>query len=248
MSIYVFGNRRASRWIYRLPLLAAVGCLALPVQAATVESLNSDTDWWSIEANGWTKSFGYQVSEGQGGNWETSIVDGTGNVLAKGQVDWGTDEVAHEFLFSYSPGTTPLLENSTWDTTISYSDLDVDNNPNTIAIRAIERGKNGESAPKADLSDLLLQIGADAENILAGNTVLDGDSDGEYLLITGLDLSSGFTLSGSALFDIGDNQNGFNTAYEVKVGYLQAVPLPGAFWLFGSGLLGLLAFRKRPRP
>jgi hypothetical protein len=34
-------------------------------------------------------------------------------------------------------------------------------------------------------------------------------------------------------------------AWVVSSGQIPAVPVPGAFWLMGSGLLGLLCFRRR---
>ena len=41
------------------------------------------------------------------------------------------------------------------------------------------------------------------------------------------------------------NKNALLYAWAVRPGDISAVPIPGAVWLFGSGLLGLLGFKKR---
>jgi hypothetical protein len=59
-------------------------------------------------------------------------------------------------------------------------------------------------------------------------------------------------VSGSAWFFYpGDGFQSFNPknsqyyAWAVRPGDVSAVPLPAAFWLFGSGLIGLLGFKRR---
>lgn len=84
----------------------------------------------------------------------------------------------------------------------------------------------------------------DFEFVYASGGGTDLTLDFPALVITGLDLSAGFSLTGTADFDIGDNQDGSRVMYQAKVGTV--VPIPAAAWLFGSALLGMagIGYRK----
>jgi hypothetical protein len=66
-------------------------------------------------------------------------------------------------------------------------------------------------------------------------------SDGSLVYFIGLiDTSGSFT---TATLDTPNSSEGF--LYNIDDITTSAVPLPGAFWLFGSGLAGLIAVRRR---
>ena len=52
--------------------------------------------------------------------------------------------------------------------------------------------------------------------------------------------------TGVGIQDFG-NKNAFIYAWAVSPGNIAAVPVPGAVWLFGAGIIGLLGFRRRTR-
>lgn len=231
-----------------LAFVSSVAHSAL-IQSLECDYKNACLDSWIAfeEQSGWTKALGYQVSEGQPGNWAAAIVgDDNSSTLNQADIDWGTDLSEHDFEFKYL--STPdsyeqTVHLTAAETGISIGDFRLDN-ANALAIRAVERNKGNETDARADLTELNLTLGENTTtNILSDHSSLDGDSNGQWLLITGVDLTQGFTLQGKAAFDIGDTSDGFRTAYEVKVGHVASVPLPGSLLLLGSGLLGFIGFR-----
>ncbi len=82
---------------------------------------------------------------------------------------------------------------------------------------------------------------------VANNYGLTGGSTGESLWLTGV--SSGFKNLVKALD--GDSRNGtlkslIGSAKTISgVSSVSAVPVPGAAWLFGTGLVGLIASRRK---
>jgi hypothetical protein len=85
------------------------------------------------------------------------------------------------------------------------------------------------------------------------NVYLNGQSLGNFNAPSGSttyldwyllgDFSQGFTLTGDIVLN-GTFSNGEASKVQVNVGY---VPIPGAVWMLGSGLLGLVGLRRRFR-
>jgi hypothetical protein len=234
-----------------------IGGLALvgqPAAAAPVSVfiVDSGADWAANHQANFTETFGYIVREGRTGNqdWERGIVRPNGTTYAQGQVGWTSAPDTHQFAFGFAGGAAYLeMTNAPTSsanplTTIAVAPGAGDN---AIVVRAIARNKsnNGETDARADLGDLALTVGGVSID-LAGFTSLLGDSDGTTLVITGLDLATGFSLAGDAVFDIGLTQDGSRTAYQVSVGTY--VPIPAALPLFATALTGLgyAAWRKKP--
>ena len=83
---------------------------------------------------------------------------------------------------------------------------------------------------------------------LNGNLTLTGSNH----FILGLDLGGGNWLADNSVVSLGANSyqvsfNNAGTVVQVDVSIVQAVPVPAAVWLFGSGLLGLAGIARRRR-
>ena len=83
-----------------------------------------------------------------------------------------------------------------------------------------------------DLASLTVNSLLDINNI-GYVKVVDIVGDGTYLDTSGDVIYDPYPTTGSAGFDLD------------AVGVINAVPIPGAVWLLGSGLLGLVYFRRR---
>jgi hypothetical protein len=120
-----------------------------------------------------------------------------------------------------------------------------------------------------DSTGVIFDDGANPSNLPQGNTVgfdatASGDSDSPGQIVNGVDaagewvdflgtLSTGNSFNAviaalnSGTFRIGlsvqSTQGRGADRYEV--GVPSAVPLPGAVWLFGSGLMGLVGYKRR---
>jgi len=224
----------------------AIGALALSAQPAvamsvSVFSVDSGADWAAGHQSNFTHSYGYILREGKPGaqDWERGIVRPNGTTYAQGQVDWTDAASSHQFAFGFDAGAA--THEMTGAPTSGTNPLTTSANgpgagDNAIVIRAIARNKNGETDTRADLGNLALTVNGQSID-LTGFTSLLGDSDGNHIVIAGLDLPNGFTLSGDAVFDIGDGQHGSHTAYDISVGHY--VPVPAALPLFATAIAGL---------
>lgn len=85
-------------------------------------------------------------------------------------------------------------------------------------------------------------------SIPMGTGAWNGNEDGVANIICGVDCGDGdtYTLDYSATVPAGD-QTGFGgVGYTLHLeGTISAVPVPAAVWLFGTGLIGLIASAKR---
>lgn len=85
------------------------------------------------------------------------------------------------------------------------------------------------------------------------NVVFNGNSLGNFSgaggwhtwNVTGLEFTNGFTLSGDIVLNGATMPEGGQELNKVVISAGNVVPIPGAFLLFGSGLLGLLGMRKK---
>ncbi|HKJ08526.1 MAG TPA: hypothetical protein VKA76_05520 [Gammaproteobacteria bacterium] len=119
-------------------------------------------------------------------------------------------------------------------------------------------GGGSTSVPDADLiADIDLQNGPDSLQLRSGATVLDAIGYGDFSAAVfagegraAPDVSSGASLARLAgLPDTNDNLSDFQVLSVPTPGTVpvSSVPVPGAAWLFGSGLAVLSARSRRPR-
>jgi hypothetical protein len=235
----------------------AIGVLALTAQSAaamTVDifAVGNDKEWAANHRSNFNQTFGYMVREGTAGNrgWERAIVRANGAASTKGQIGWTDAADSHQFDFGFAGGAASLeLTNAPTSgaNPLTTAAVAPGADDNAIVVRAIARNnkKAGETDARADLGNLVLTVGGVSID-LGEFTSLIGDSNANYLVITGLDLASGFSLTGNAVFDIGNVQDGSRTAYQVSVGTY--VPVPAALVLFATALagLGFAACRRKP--
>ena len=83
---------------------------------------------------------------------------------------------------------------------------------------------------------------ASGASITQGNATIEQESDGTFLL-TLTDFNQAIT---QVKFGAGSStDSGTNNDYLVAAAYTGVVPLPGAAWLFGAGLVGVIARARR---
>ncbi|WPL11539.1 hypothetical protein [Thiorhodovibrio litoralis] len=230
-----------------LPSLAAV----------SVTTYDSDDEWRNAFGTNWTKYYGSNVRAGNNattGDWERGIVDGNDQPLAQGQQNWGSESNFSFDFQHYNNGSTVNatqsiqdLADDSWESELETSLTSVFNHhdtaPNTVVLRA--KGTEGRGSITLDLESLKF----DSRGYLdLSGTSLTGDADGQYLVFTGLEMSEIFSLRGIASLTIGEDFRGSDPMFQIKVGYFEApVPIPAAFWLFGSALVGLFFAGRRNR-
>lgn len=95
-----------------------------------------------------------------------------------------------------------------------------------------------DPVPPASTTSLLNQMTGSSIAITNSNFVFGAFNAGSWILGTGTELFS----PGSNLWDI--TFQGINPEIKIVVD-IQAVPVPAAVWLFGSGLIGLVGVARR---
>lgn len=253
------------RMTHNLPLtLAAALPLALGAGAgdAAIVEFASDAAFNNQFAPSFSKTFGVQTREGASGttgDWETGIIRPDFTTYTQGQADWTSDDT-HDFSFEMSNAglvshTITELDSATTGLTASPTNATA---ANTIAIRARTGTKDSNGNSDGTVASTLSNLQLTIDNIvfdLGTATSLAGDNDAQYIVLTGLDLTSGFDLSGNATFDVGAFQSGGSRVmYEIKVGVYEeepsppaGVPTPPTLALLGAGLVGLGIRRLRLR-
>ncbi|MEJ2644653.1 MAG: hypothetical protein P8180_06935 [Gammaproteobacteria bacterium] len=127
-----------------------------------------------------------------------------------------------------------------------------------VFVVADDDGSGTTAVPNADLiADIDLQNGPDSLQLRSGTTVLDAVGYGDFSAAVfagegtaAPDVGSGASLARLAgLQDTDDNVSDFQVLSAPTPGTVpvSSVPLPGAAWLFGSGLAVLSARSQRRR-
>ncbi len=217
--------------------------------AATV-SYSSDADFLANAQ--FTKQFGYNVKNGNSavnGDWEFAIVNATDvPQFGSNQLAWAANtQRDHDFSFAYDGTSTadldlmniigaPALPDQSNSGDVSGL---ISGSPNAIFIRARDSGTNSQ----VDLSGLSILFLSDNGVINLGSLI--GDADAAYIGVIDARVSGGFIITGDVALNTGDAGGGGSTRmYQAKIGVVSAVPVPAAFWLFGSAV-GLLALLRR---
>ncbi|MBA5866248.1 MAG: hypothetical protein GDA67_06065 [Nitrospira sp. CR1.3] len=229
-------------------VMGAVLCQADATQALTVTIYNDDND---NATAGLTRTFeaeGRIGNRATNGTHETDIGPSTSAPAATGQKIWasGTD---YAFSLTYNPTTSQASFNVTGASPnpLNYMITDPLLNgfaTDTLFLRLFAQDYYNDSLR---LDQLLLDGAAvGAQSYSVGN----GSGNGSHLNIklTGSELLDGFTLTGRAKMTFtssGGYPQNSQLAFQLKGIDLVAVPLPGAVWLFGSGMMGILASRAR---
>jgi hypothetical protein len=102
---------------------------------------------------------------------------------------------------------------------------------------------NMEGIPPISSNDTIITYNVEYEykdryTVKEGTIIVDGTDSG-----TG----DSFRVTASLVDLIGNHQNmGYMTSFDLEYPYnASAVPIPGAMWLFGTGLLGLFSLKRR---
>jgi hypothetical protein len=100
-------------------------------------------------------------------------------------------------------------------------------------------------ALQAESSMRVFNVLVNGESILGQSFAYPGN-DPNYLWISGLDPSANIVITGESIMDWGAVMPLHSQlAYQVKFGTV--TPIPGAAWLLGSGLAGLIALRRKKK-
>jgi hypothetical protein len=92
-----------------------------------------------------------------------------------------------------------------------------------------------------ELTDLSLSLGSSSPNNIPEVVATASDTD-RILWIMGI--TQDFTLAGTANLSWGPQVPGYSDlAFQITAS--EAVPIPGAAWLFASGLIGMIVIRRR---
>jgi len=231
----------------RIRLLAAavVATAAVPALShAAVVQYESDNDF--VTNAQFTKAFGANARWGNdatNGDWEYAVVDGGDSPLGNtGQLAWSalpgypTSDPNHGYQFSYDAGTGDLrLELDDLSSSLGTSSGTVSPSAPINAIAARARADGGDVATMHDI--VINFAGGGSANL----GTLVGDGNAEYVMLIDERLAGGFSIDGDATLVDG---RGSLPMYQFKVG-TTTVPIPGAVWLFGSGLLGLLGMTRK---
>ncbi len=143
-------------------------------------------------------------------------------------ITWG---VSQEFTFTYD-ANTDMLSTTVGSNTTKYYTI---------------------SDPLVDLNYMQWLVRAQSgTTVEMNNATLNGQSLGSFSAtngqtlnwyIQGIDLSNGFTFTGT--INLSGTFTNSQEASKIEIDFGNAVPIPGAVWLLGSGLVGLMGFRKR---
>jgi hypothetical protein len=220
--------------------LSLIGFLLEAAEAsAYLQTISNDAELIALQDNGlFTKYFGGNVRWGNNalnGDWEYAVVNGSDIPIGTpGQMVWtGNSPHSYSFIYDANSDSASL---QVVDTSSMHSGSVGQWDVNAIVIRARADAIGGDVASLAD--PIIIQFAMGGSVIING---LVGDNDANSVLLVDNRLSGGFTMSGLASLTDG---RGSLPMYQVKVGY-SPVPLPAAFWLFGSGLAVLAGVRSR---
>ena len=156
-----------------------------------------------------------------------------------GDIDFSVDVLTGNFP---APGTNFGMQTFSfnYDTALSVSITDiVDIDPSSWTISEDKNAGGGFGKFELEFSG----SGSNMTELLTFSiSGVDGDSPDDYAIGSTLNPSSGeFFAAHVAGFDAGDNLTSAQFAGSTPV------PVPAAFWLFGSGLLGLAGMARRKK-
>jgi hypothetical protein len=164
-----------------------------------------------------------------GGEVYLGIPDlGNGSNRNEINLNWGQ---SNDITYSYDP-LNRLVSTTVNGSTLTY-DFDLgDENLNYMQITLANR----DNGTTIEFNDVYLN----SESL--GSFSGTGWND---WMIKGFDASEGFTLTGTLELDGAFSNSQEKSKLEIKAG--NTVPIPGAVWLFASGLAGLMGIRKRAK-
>lgn len=162
-----------------------------------------------------------------GGEVYLGIPDlGDGSNRNEINLNWGD---SNAITYSYDP-LNRLVSTTVNNATLTY-DFDLaDSNLNYVQITLANR----DNGTIVEFNDVYLN------GEFLGSFSGTGWND---WMVKGFDGSDGFTLTGTLDLSGTFSNSQEKSKLEIKAG--NTVPIPGAAWLLGSGLIGLLGFRKR---
>lgn len=235
--------------------LAAASVFAFSASAAlSIVRFNNDTDGNNaINGVGGNKAVHPWVAEGRIGNAATNgtheldlgkttngpfvpdnSADKTQNVAKQQGLSSGT---SYSFTIVYNP-TTPLVTYTFGSTVMEYI-------PTGLVDALLIRGRSPVSATGAPnvysmaLNNLKIDGNLLGQNILANSATATGV---DILLVSGSELSDGFTLTGDAVFSwLGTTPTNSALAFQIKADTV--VPEPSALGALSAA--GLMALRRR---
>lgn len=213
----------------------------------------SVNEWASMEWENYpvsTVDWEVLVKNGDGSNWNVGIYQPGGSSVPvaqnnPGEIDWVSNPFENPFTLTYSAssGIVSMIVNEAtgtgssdvvWDTGAAFSYKDL-----YIVAKHTETGQNTliESVQLNgdDIGDITTgQVGGGANYTKAGWHI-EADPGEVFTDI----VITGFISFDQAEAGIGDSE--FNAIF----GAANPVPVPGAVWLLGSGILGIASLRRK---
>lgn len=194
---------------------------------------------------GWDIDIGF-VAEGRigdrsgGATFELDVGSDTGGGFNTAQFNW-VNNTSYAFSLNFD-GTTATF--NVGGTAVSYNAFSITDEFDGLAIRT--SAYEGQS---------ILFTGLDLDGTSIGSfsnvsTATGSDRDVVWLLLSDFgDLAGGFVLTGNVALawtlNPDPNLNQSRLAFQIKGADAPVVPIPGAVWLFASGLIGLMVIRRR---
>jgi hypothetical protein len=196
---------------------------------------------------GWDIDIGF-VAEGRigdrsgAGTFELDVGSDTAGTFNTAQFNW-VNNTSYAFSLIYD-GTTATF--TVGGTAVSYNAFAVSDEFDGLAIRT--SAYEGQSVLFTGLDLNGTSIGS-FSNI---STATGSNRDVVWLLLSDFgDLTGGFILTGNVslawTLNPDPNLNQSKLAFQIKGSDAPVVPIPGAVWLFASGLIGLVVIRRKTK-